>query len=66
MSFHTGCGVYMRFLSKLAGAKTFTEMQTHARATRAHRENCPECTAINKPLAEQLFGKKVVVIQEEK
>lgn len=64
MGFFKGCGVYMRILSLLAGAKNFSEMQKHAHAARAHREHCLECTAMNKPLVEQLFGENVVVLKE--
>lgn len=66
--FYKGCGTYMRILSELGSAKTFTAMQIHACAARAHREGCPECQSLNtapKPLTEQLFGCKVVVLQEE-
>lgn len=61
--FYTGCGRYYSILGRLSKSKSFGELQKYMHQARDHRENCPECIALNKPLAEHLFQKEVVVTQ---
>lgn len=62
--FYKGCGAYMRILTHIASAKNLVEASKYARAASAHRENCHECQAMNKPLVEQLFQGNVVIVEE--
>lgn len=61
-NFYTGCGRYYSILGGIASSQSFGELQKYMHLAREHRENCPECIALNKPLAEHLFQKEVVVI----
>lgn len=59
--FYTGCGRYLRLIAEGTNAPSFLELQKKFNQARKHRETCPQCIALNTPLAEQLFKAKVKV-----
>jgi len=58
-----GCGRYLRLLEQGTIATDRTQSTYFFRLAREHKESCQNCKRINTPLAEQLFGKKVVIVK---